>query len=69
MLCLMPPKMQFALFIKNVIKNLTKIQKDYIHHLPFNHQMCDFIIGDQITEAGLFLNEPMLNKPDNSFIL
>lgn len=44
------------------------MQRDYIHCLPFIHQGGDLIVeGDQVTQAGFFLHEPMLTKPDNSF--
>jgi len=34
---------------KESIKDVPKIQKDYIHYLPFIHQEGDLIIEDQIT--------------------
>lgn len=48
------------------IENLTKIQKDYIHHHLFIHQKVDFITeGDQITKARFSPYEPMLSMLDN----
>lgn len=48
------------------IEDLTKIRKDYVHHLLFIHWKVDFITeGDQITKARFSLYEPMLAMPDN----
>lgn len=48
------------------IENLTKIQKDYVHHHLFIHQKVDFILeGDQITKARFSPYEPMLTMLDN----
>lgn len=56
--------------MKDKIKGLTKIQKDYVRCLPFIHKAGDLIIeGDKITKAGLSLNESMLIMPHNSFVL
>lgn len=52
--------------MRNSIKDLTEIQKYCIHYLLFILQVCDFITEDQITKAGLSLNEPMLTVTDNN---
>lgn len=45
--------------MKNIKKK--KIGKDCIHRLPFIHSVGDLIIvGDQLTEAGYYLYEPVL---------
>lgn len=54
--------------MRDGIKGLTEIQKDYIHHFPFVLQVSDIITGDQITMAGLCLHEPMLTIAGNSFL-
>lgn len=43
------------------IKKKKKISKYCIHRLPFIHSVGDLIIvGDQLTEAGYYLYEPVL---------
>lgn len=45
--------------VRDSIKGLTEIQKDYVHCLSFIHKAGDLIIeGDQITKVGLPLMNP-----------
>lgn len=57
--------------VRDGIKGLTKVQKDYIHCLSFIHEVGDLNMeGGQIAKAGssLFPGEPMLTMPDNGIL-
>lgn len=50
--------------VRNSIKSHTEIQTNYVHHLPFIHQMGDLFVEEyQISKTGLSLCEPMLPVP------
>lgn len=50
-------------------KGFTKIWKDYLHCLPFIHNVGDLREGDQFVKGGFSLHELVLTVPDNSFVL
>ena len=51
------------------MKGLTKIQNDYVQCFPFTHQAGDLIMeGDQITKAGLSLDESMKSFTLDNFL-
>lgn len=55
--------------VRDSIKCLAEIQKDYILCLTFNHQEGDLHMEDQITKAGFSVEKNTYTMLENSFVI